>query len=145
MKYRDILGFSKSKKKVIKEQSKPKKNTVLDEVKQELNEWNKQPPKEKRWSGAFSNDDSGLTEFEENGGKDFIKEVGMASDIKKYQNAIDKDMMNLAKSVNALKDILIKNGAKREAKELGSIFVTNVGKFRNFIKVKFIRMIRNLI
>ena len=101
--------------------------------------------KEKRWSGAFSNDDSGLTEFEENGGKDFIKEVGMASDIKKYQNAIDKDMMNLAKSVNALKDILIKNGAKREAKELGSIFVTNVGKFRNFIKVKFIRMIRNLI
>ena len=74
-----------------------------------------------------------------------IKEVGMSADIKKYQNAIDKDMMNLSKSVNALKDILIKNGAKKEAQELGSIFVTNVGKFRNFIKVKFIRMIRKMI
>ena len=74
-----------------------------------------------------------------------LKEVGMASDVKKYQKAIDKDMMNLANSVNALKDLLIKNGAKKEAQELGSIFVTNVGKFRKFIKIKFIRMIRNLI
>ena len=77
--------------------------------------------------------------------KEKLNEVGMSSDIKKYQKAIDKDMMNLAKSVNALKDLLIKNGAKREAQELGSIFVTNVGKFRKFIKIKFIKMIRNLI
>ena len=74
-----------------------------------------------------------------------IKEVGMASDIKKYTTAIDKDMMNLAKSVNSLKELLIKNGAKKEALELGSIFVTNVGKFRKFIKIKFLRMLKNLI
>ena len=37
MKYRDILGYSKPEKKSIKEQYKPKK-TVLDGVKQELNE-----------------------------------------------------------------------------------------------------------
>ena len=144
MKYRDILGFPKPKRKVIKEQSKPKKNEIIENVKKELNEWNdtsfRNAPK--RWSGASNN---GLTEFEANGGKDFIKEVGMSADIKKYQKSIDKDMMNLAKSVNALKDLLIKNGAKKEAQELGSIFVTNVGKFRNFIKVKFIRMIRKLI
>ena len=34
MKYRDILGFKKSKKKIIKEQPKSKK-TVLDEITQE--------------------------------------------------------------------------------------------------------------
>ena len=87
MKYRDILGFTKSKKKIIKEQPKSKK-TVLDEIKQEFNEWNQQPPKEKRWSGAFSNDDNGLTEFEQQGGKDFIKEVGMSQEIKIYVSLI---------------------------------------------------------
>ena len=85
MKYRDILGFTKKpKKKVIKEQSKPKKKTVLESVKQELNEWNQQPPKEKRWSGAFSDNKSGLTEFEQNGGKDTLKEVGAAPLYKKH-------------------------------------------------------------
>ena len=39
MKYRDILGFSKKRKKIVKEQLKPKKNSVLDGIKQELNEW----------------------------------------------------------------------------------------------------------
>ena len=32
------------------------------------------PPREKRWSGAYSGPD-GLTEFERNGGKDFINEI----------------------------------------------------------------------
>ena len=214
MKYRDIIGYSKKTKKIIKEQSKPKpkKNTIIEGIKKELNEWNDTTfrNKPKRWSNS-----KGLTEFEQTGGKDtlkennsrgwaldweseiaqlinskelksvmkdkdskvksiaqrlrknliqvhigfdglkdelknvygegVIKEVGMASDIKKYQKAIDEDMMSLADSVNKLKDLLIKNGAEREAKELGSIFVTNVGKFRKFIKIKFIRMIRNLI
>ena len=39
----------------------------------------------------------------------------------------------------------MKNGARKEAQELGSIFVTNVGKFRKFMKIKFLRMLRNLI
>ena len=142
MKYRDILGFSKSKKKIIKEKSKPKK-TVLDGVKQELNEWHHNPPTEKRWTK--SNYNTGLTEFEEQGGKDVIKEVGMASDIKKYTKAIDKDMDRLTDTVRELKNILMKNGAKKEAQELGSIYATSVGRFHKFIKIKFIKMIRKLI
>jgi len=39
MKYRDILGFPKTKKKIVKEQLKPINNSVLDNIKQELNEW----------------------------------------------------------------------------------------------------------
>ena len=71
MKYRDILGFPK-KKKILKEQLKPKKNSILDDIKQELNEWSHQPPSEKRWSGAYTRKD-GLTEFEAKGGKDTVK------------------------------------------------------------------------
>ena len=138
MKYRDILGFSNSKKKVIKEKSKPKKNKILENLKQELNEWHHHTPTEKRWTKSFGG--SGLTEHEQQ-----LKEVGADAEYKKYTKLIDKDMMNLAKSVNALKDILIKNGAKKEAQELGSIFVTNVGKFRKFMGIKFIKMLRNLI
>jgi chemotaxis regulatin CheY-phosphate phosphatase CheZ len=103
------------KKKLTKKKSKSEVNNVLESVKEEF------------------------------GYKEDLKEVGMASDIKKYTIAIDKDMINLANSVNSLKELLIKNGAKKEALELGSIFVTNVGKFRKFIKIKFLRMLKNLI
>ena len=69
MKYRDMLGFpkKKSKKKVIPEQPKP---SVADKLKEELNEWNDTTFKNlpKRWSG------SGLTEFEQQGGKDNVNE-----------------------------------------------------------------------
>ena len=66
------MGYGKKKKKVAKEQQKPKK-TLLDGIKQELNEWNQIPPSEKRWSKSFDGD-NGLTEFEETGGKDNINE-----------------------------------------------------------------------
>ena len=40
MDYKSIIGFSKSKKKQIKNPtSNIKKNTVLDEIKREINEW----------------------------------------------------------------------------------------------------------
>jgi len=39
-----------------------------------LNEWTKKPPTEKRWSKSFSGN-TGLTEFEQNGGKDTLKEM----------------------------------------------------------------------
>ena len=74
-----------------------------------------------------------------------INEVGMASDIKKYTKSIEKDIDKLAISIKKLKELLIRNGAKREAKELGSLFVMNVGKFNHWMKTKFIRMIRKLI
>ena len=62
-----------------------------------------------------------------------------------------EEKSELYKEVDKLEDLIIEkneeilNSAKKEAQELGSIFVTNVGKFRKFIKIKFIRMIRNLI
>ena len=37
MKYKDILGFSKSKKKIDKKESKPKVNKVLESIKDEFN------------------------------------------------------------------------------------------------------------
>ena len=82
MDYRDILGFSNTKKKTVKKESKPKK-TIVDGIKQELNEWSDSIPSVKRWSKNF-NGSRGLTEFEKNGGKDIIKEVGNAQVHKKY-------------------------------------------------------------
>ena len=92
MKYRDILGFSKKqkpKKKVIKEKYKSKK-TVLDKVKQELNEWNDTAfrNKPKRWSNSYKNKE-GLTEFERLGGKD-LKEAGAGYDYHKVSKSIEK-------------------------------------------------------
>ena len=40
-----------------------------------LKDWT-EPPKEKRWSGAYGSED-GLTEFERRGGKDFVNEASM--------------------------------------------------------------------
>ena len=98
MKYRDILGFSKPKKKVIKEQSKPKKNKIIENVKQELNEWYHQPPSEKRWSKNTT--DTGLTEFEQRGGKDFIKEVGSAAEYRPYIKKIEKSQHQYEKDLD---------------------------------------------
>ena len=36
MKYRDILGFSKKKKKVVKESKKPKKNKLIESINKEI-------------------------------------------------------------------------------------------------------------
>ena len=110
MKYRDILGFSKSKKKVVKEKSKPKK-TVLDGVKQELNEWHHQPPSEKRWSKSFGG--SGLTEHEKQ-----LKEVGAGAEYRKYFKDIERQQKGLSKSVKNLQNFLVKQGLKDKAEEL---------------------------
>ena len=95
MDYKSLMGFG-NKKKVIKKESKPKKNQVLEGVKKELNEWNDKTFKNapKRWSGAS---DKGLTEFEKQGGKDFVKE-GPAFEYKKHAKNIDKSLKELQKS-----------------------------------------------
>ena len=142
MDYKSLMGYGKNKK-VIEEKSKPKK-TVLDGIKQELNEWTYNPPTEKRWSGAYSAKD-GLTEFEQQGGKDTLKEVGASVQYKKYVKLIDKDFDSLVNNVRELKNVLMKTGARREATELQNVFAKNVGQFRKFMKVKFLRMIDKLI
>ena len=138
MKYRDILGFSKPKKKVIKEQSKPKK-TVLDGIKKDiLNEWHHQAPKEKRWSkNTF---DTGLTEFEKNGGKDVIKEVGAGPEYKPHIMKINKLYHAYWDAVQDFTDLLLKKGAKTEANDLHRAYMKLVHKFNSL----FVKMIRKI-
>ena len=143
MKYRDILGFSKPKKKVIKEQSKPKKNKILESVKKELNEWHHAPPSEKRWSKDTF--DTGLTEFEQRGGKDVIKEVGVAQEHKKFIKNIEKAEENMHKHIALYKNFLMKQGHKKEAMEFSSNYITMIGKFTHWMKTKWVRIVRNLI
>ena len=135
MKYRDILGFSKSKKKVVKEKSKPKK-TVLDGVKQELNEWHHLPPSEKRWSkNTF---DTGLTEFEQRGGKDIIKEVGASAQYRKFYKDIERQQKGLSKSVQKFKQYLEIQDLKSKARELEDHYlIDSYGWMRKWLK-KFI-------
>ena len=130
--YKTMMTGKSKKKKVIKEQSKPKK-TVLDGIKQELNEWSHQPPIEKRWSGAFTNK-NGLTEFEERGGKDTIKEVGAGAEYRKYFKDIEKKENQLAKSVNNLKKLLLKKGIRDEALALSSVYMSHIIKFTTHLK-----------
>ena len=144
MKYRDIIGFSKKqlKKKVVKEKIK-QENTILDSVKKELNEWSYQPPTEKRWSKTF-NGSNGLTEFEKNGGKDVIKEVGNAQVHKKYTMKIEDAAGNLESAVKNYSKFLKQQGNKREAQELRGKY-SFVDKFTHWMKTKWVRILRNLI
>ena len=134
-----MTGNNKKKvKKVIKEKSKPKK-TVLDGIKQELNEWHHQPPSEKRWSGAYSAKD-GLTEHERQ-----LKEVGAAHMYKKHLFNINKAQNNYENSIMDFKKFLIKQDNRSEAREMSSKFVTIVGKFTKWFDREIVRMIRKSI
>ena len=134
MKYRDIIGYSKKqlKKKVIKEKSKPKK-TILDGIKQEINEWTHKPPSEKRWSKSFSGN-TGLTEFEENGGKDNLKEVGAAPQYKKFVKSIDKERNKVGKQTLQFVDLLRKKGLTDAADDLLDSYKNNIINFGKDLK-----------
>ena len=71
MKYRDMLGFpkKKAKKKVAPKPTTPPVTELLKNEFGPLNEWSEVDTGPKRWSG------SGLTEFEQKGGKDSINET----------------------------------------------------------------------
>ena len=135
MKYRDILGYSKSKKKVVKEQSKSKKTTVLDEIKQELNEWGHQPPTTKRWSKSLDGS-TGLTEHERQ-----LKEVGAAAEYRKYSKKIDKTRDLFGREVLKFYDLLRKKGLDDAADELLNNYKNSIIKFGKEIK----EMIRKMI
>ena len=92
-----MLGFpkKKAKKKVI---PKPPKPSVADKLKEEfgpLNEWSEQDTGPKRWSG------SGLTEFEQRGGKDNVNEGPAYEGSKVYSNA-EKAYMQFQKAIDEL-------------------------------------------
>ena len=127
-----MTGNNKKKvKKVIKEKSKPKK-TVLDGIKLELNEWTHKPPTEKRWSKNTT--DTGLTEFEENGGKDFIKEVGAAPLYKKHIKLIDKHRDQVGREVLKFYDLLRKKGLDDAADTLLDNYKNSIIKFGKDLK-----------
>jgi len=133
MNYRDILGFSnkKSKKKVVKEQKKP---SVVDNIKQELNEWNDEAfrNKPKRWSKPFGG--SGLTEYEK------LSE-GPAYEYANIVKKIEKTENMQAKEVNNLVKLLGKKGLKREATELASKYMKGMREFNDFMT----KMMRKLV
>ena len=132
MNYRDILGFSnkKSKKKVVKEQKKP---SVVDKIKQELNEWNDETfrNKPKRWSKPF---DESLTEYEK------LSE-GPAYEYSNQVKKIERAENQQAKEVNNLVKILGKKGLKREATELASKYMKGMREFNDFMT----KMMRKLV
>ena len=101
MDYRDILGVPKKqpKKKVEKKVApKPTAPPVTELLKKEfgqLNEWSEVDTGPKRWTG------SGLTEFERQGGKDYIKE-GPAYEYANAFSKFEKAYMQLQKATDEL-------------------------------------------
>ena len=57
---------------------------------------------------------------------------------------VEKDLDSLIDSTAEMKILLNKMGGEREAKEFGSIMVTGISKIHNYMKTKFVRMIRKL-
>jgi len=120
MDYKKIIGYGK-KKKVTKEQSKPKINKILTDIKQELNEWSYQPPTAKRWSKEFGG--KGLTEYEQ------LKEVGATAEYRKYTKKIDKSRDLFGREVLKFYELLRKKGLDDAAGDLLDNYKNNVIKF----------------
>ena len=127
MKYRDMLGFpkKKSKKKVIPQPPKP---SVTEKLKGELNEWNDTTFKNlpKRWGG------SGLTEFEQQGGKDNVNE-GPAYDYAKQWDNVKKTYGAFWDAVHDLESLLQSKGMGRDAKKVNQLYKKNVEGFYKYI------------
>ena len=133
MKYRDILGYSKSKKKVIKEQIKPRVNKVLKNIKRELNE---------------SSVAIGFQTSKDNPPfktKKRITEMTAAQEHYKYIKLITKAEENMHKHIQEYKYFLQDQDLDREAKEIGSKYITMIGKFTHYLKTKWVKMIRKMI
>ena len=138
--YKTMMIGNNKKKKVIKEQSKPKK-TVLDGIKQDLNEWTNQPPTEKRWSKTF-NGNTGLTEFEENGRKDTLNET---------VPALAREWKNLEKAekllYKAVKDIekaaaRVNSGYGNEIRGLWRYVEGPLKKFKELVTQEILRKLQ---
>jgi len=138
MKYRDIIGYSKKqpKKKVVKETKKP---SLVDNIKQELNEWNDETFKSmpKRWGKPYGET---MTEFEKQGGKDNVNE-GPAYEYANIVKKIERAENQQAKEVNNLVKLLGKKGLKREATDLAAKYMRGMRDFKDFMT----KMMRKLV
>ena len=124
MNYRDMLGFPKKKveKKVAPKPSAPPITELLKNEFGPLNEWGKVDPGPKRWSG------SGLTELEQQGGKDNVNE-GPAYEYANQISKIDKLYDAYWGAVKDLGRTLEKKGLRKEAKQLYLTYRKQVSKF----------------
>ena len=129
MDYKTLMGYGDKKIK----KSKPKQNKIVENLKSELNEWSDETFKTlpKRWSGAS---DTGLTEFEKQGGKDTLKEVGAAPQYKKFVKSIDKQRDKVGRETLKFVDLLRKKGLNDAADDLLDSYKNNVIKFGVEIK-----------
>jgi len=125
MKYRDIIGYTKPKKKVVKEQikpTKPKVNKVLKDVKQELNE---------------SEVALGIQTLKDNPPfqtPQQIKEVGAAPVYKKHIKNIDKYRDQVGRETLKFYDLLRKQGLDDAAENLLDNYKNNIIKFGKDLK-----------
>ena len=132
MRYRDMLGFPKKQpKKKVEKKVAPKPTTppVTELLKKEfgpLNEWSEVDTGPKRWSG------SGLTEFEQQGGKDNVNE-GPAYDYAKQWDNVKKTYGAFWDSVHDLESLLQSKGMGRDAKKVNQLYKKNVEGFYKYI------------
>ena len=103
------------KKKVTKVKPKPKVNKVLESVKEEF------------------------------GYKDTLNEAGVAQQHYKYIKLITKAEENMHKHIQEYKYFLQDQDLDREAKEIGSKYITMIGKFTHYLKTKWVKMIGKMI
>ena len=98
MDYKSLMGYG-DKKKVTKKESKPKKNKVMESLKEEF------------------------------GYKEDIKEVGAAPQYKKFVKSIDKERNKVGKETLQFVDLLRKKGLTDAADDLLDSYKNNIIKF----------------
>ena len=135
MDYRDMLGFSKKrpKKEVEKKvapiiPTAPPITKLLKKEFGQLNEWSEVDPGPKRWSKPM---ESGLTEFEKQGGRDSVNE-GPAYEYAKYTKKIDKLYDAYWDSVKDFGRALEKKGLRKQSKELYMKYRKQVSGFQQW-------------
>ena len=143
MNYRDILGIPKKqpKKKVEKKVApKPTAPPITKKLKEQfgpLNEWGEVDTGPKRWSG------NGLTEFEQQGGKDNVNE-GPAYEYAPAIKKIEKLEVEYKKSIDEFAKLLIKKGLRKEAKELVGLSKYVLSPMKKFMELVDREILRKL-
>jgi hypothetical protein len=128
--YKKMLGYS-NKKKSVKKESKPKKNKLIENIKNELNEWDSFKKTPKRWSKNFGG--SGLTEYEKNK----INE-GPAYEYAKSVKNIEKQLKQFSADNLDFYELLREKGQDKEASNFLKMYKRYIVGFTKDFK-KFVR------
>ena len=130
MKYRDVIGYSKpKKKKQVKENTiKEQRNVVLDDIKNEINEWKMFPSSNSPTPFKTPKQIS-------------LKEVGMAPELKAYTSKIEQNFRKYQDSVDDLNKFLMKRKMKVAAKKYHKEFAKKVLRFQAWVRGMVDRLI----